>query len=221
MNRSFPTLAPSILAADFGQLDDQIKACVDEGVEWIHCDIMDGHFVPNISYGADIVKVADRHDVFLDVHLMIENPEHYIEQFVQAGADLLTVHVEACTHLHRVIQQINEHGVKAGVALNPATPVQAIEPIVNDVDLILAMSVNPGFGGQQFIDATYQKMEGLKKMREENDANFLIEVDGGVGLDNTSRLAAAGTDVFVAGSAVFKAEDIKQRINDFAHKLTE
>ncbi len=213
-DQTCPILAPSILAADFGRLEEQIKTCLNEGIKWIHCDIMDGHFVPNISYGAGIVEVANRSSAFLDVHLMIENPDLYIEQFANAGADLLTVHQEACTHLHRTIQHIKEHGVKVGVALNPATPVHSILPILNEVELVLVMSVNPGFGGQTFIQSSYKKIEELFSIRRENDLDYLIEVDGGVGLQNIEKVTAAGADILVAGSSVFKAENISKRVNE-------
>lgn len=214
MKNSFPLLAPSILAADFGRLDEQIDVCIGEGVEWIHCDIMDGHFVPNISYGPDIVKTANRDGVFLDVHLMIENPDRYIEQFVDAGADLISVHQEACPHLHRGVQKIKELDVKAGVAINPATPVQAIQPVLNEVDLVLVMSVNPGFGGQTFIEASYDKIKELFSIRRGQNFDYLIEVDGGVGLQNAKNIVEAGADVLVAGSSVFGAENIAKRVNE-------
>ncbi len=219
MNNNFPTLAPSILAADFGRLDEQIEACLNEGIEWIHCDIMDGYFVPNISYGADIVKVANRSGAFLDVHLMIENPDLYIEQFVDVGADLLSVHQEACPHLHRTIQHIKELGVKAGVAVNPATSLQTILPVLNEVELVVVMSVNPGFGGQTFIESSYHKIEELAEIRKEKELNFLIEVDGGVGLENIQKINRAGADVLVAGSSVFKAENIARRIDELVKSI--
>jgi ribulose-phosphate 3-epimerase len=214
-----PLLAPSILAADYTRLGQQIKTCIDSGIEWIHCDIMDGHFVPNISYGPAIVKAANRSaDAFLDVHLMIENPAQYIHSFVESGADLITVHQEACPHLHRTIQQIKEHDIGAGVAVNPSTPLQHILPIVEYVDLVLIMSVNPGFGGQQFIESTYKKIKDLAVMRRTEKADFLIEVDGGVGFSNIKKVAAAGADVLVAGSAVFKSDNIPQRIKELTQK---
>lgn len=214
MRFDIPILAPSILAADYTRLGEEITTCLNSGIEWIHCDIMDGHFVPNISYGPTIVKAASRSgDPFLDVHLMIENPGHYIQPFVDAGANLITVHQETCPHLHRTIQQIKQHDIGAGVAINPATPVQQIIPILEYVDLVLIMSVNPGFGGQSFIESTYQKLEEVVAERSRKQLNFLIEVDGGVGPDNIQKVARAGADVFVAGSAVFKADDISKRIN--------
>lgn len=215
-----PVLAPSILAADYTRLGSQIKTCVDSGIQWIHCDIMDGHFVPNISYGPKIVEAAGRSagEAFLDVHLMIQNPGQYVEAFVNTGANLITVHQEACPHLHRTIQQIKQHDIGAGVALNPATPLQQILPILEYVDLVLIMSVNPGFGGQKFIESTYQKINELAAYRRDKNARFLIEVDGGVGLNNIQNVAQAGADVFVAGSAVFKADDIPQRIKALTQK---
>lgn len=214
-----PILAPSILAADYTTLGEQIKSCLNSGIEVIHCDIMDGHFVPNISYGPTIVNAANRcGDAFLDVHLMIENPDQYLEVFVDAGADLITVHQETCPHLHRTVQQIKEHGIAAGVAVNPATPLQHILPILEYVDLVLIMSVNPGFGGQKFIESTYPKIKNLASIRQKNNLNFLIEVDGGVGLSNIQKIAEAGADIFVAGSAIFKADDIPQRIKELTQK---
>ncbi|HET6528620.1 MAG TPA: ribulose-phosphate 3-epimerase [Balneolaceae bacterium] len=215
MNFELPVLAPSILAADFSRLGEEIAACSDAGIQWIHCDIMDGHFVPNISYGPAIVEAADRSsDAFLDVHLMIENPDDYIEAFVDAGADHITVHQEACIHLHRTIQNIHQHGITAGVSINPATSLHTIEPILNDVDLVLVMSVNPGFGGQSFIESSHKKLQELRRMRQETGTNFLIEVDGGVNLENIEKVARSGADVLVAGSAVFKAKNIAKRIEN-------
>ena len=215
-------IAPSILAADYTELGEQISECLDAGTEWIHCDIMDGHFVPNISYGTTIVEAASRcGNPFLDVHLMIENPDQYISQFVEAGAGLISVHQEACPHLHRTIQHIKDDGAKAGVALNPATPLEMIEPIINGIDLVLIMSVNPGFGGQSFIESTYNKLHQLKELREQHNANFLIEVDGGVGPSNIKDIAQAGADVFVAGSAVFKAPNIGSRIKELTQKASD
>lgn len=215
MDFELPILAPSILAADYTKLGEEIKTCTDAGIHWIHCDIMDGHFVPNISYGPTIVEAAGRtSDAFLDVHLMIENPDHYIEAFADAGADQLTVHQEACPHLHRTIQNIKQQDVMAGVAVNPATPLTAIEPILEYVDLVLIMSVNPGFGGQSFINNTYQRLKDLWAIREEKKLGFLIEVDGGVGLDNIEEVTRSGADVLVAGSSVFKAKNIPPRIEE-------
>lgn len=213
MDFTLPILAPSILASDYTHLADDINKCNQSNVQWLHCDVMDGHFVPNISYGPKFVDAAGScTDAFLDVHLMIENPDQYIEQFVDAGADQITVHQEACPHLHRTIQTIHNYGITAGVAINPGTSLQTIEPIINDIDLILLMSVNPGFGGQSFIENTYQRLQKLSTMRDEYGAGFLIEVDGGVNLDNIQKVTRHGADVLVAGSAVFKAKNIPKRI---------
>lgn len=218
MDFTLPILAPSILAADYTRLGEQIDECDDADVQWLHCDIMDGHFVPNISYGPKFVKAAGScTDAFLDVHLMIENPDQYIEAFVDAGADQITVHQEACPHLHRTIQNIHQHGITAGVAINPATSLHTVEPILNEIDLVLLMSVNPGFGGQSFIESTYDRLQQLSRMRDEHGASFLIEVDGGVNLDNIEKVTQCGADVLVAGSAVFKAKNIPKRIE----KLTQ
>lgn len=212
-------LAPSILAADYTRLGTQIEECNKADIPWIHCDIMDGHFVPNISYGPSVVQAAAKStDAFIDVHLMIENPDAFIGAFADAGADQITVHQEACTHLHRTIQSIRQGGLAAGVAVNPGTSLHTIQPILNDVDLVLLMSVNPGFGGQSFIQSTYQRLQRLCAMREEYQADFFIEVDGGVNLGNIEKISRSGADVFVAGSAVFKAADIPKRIGDLIKK---
>lgn len=215
MNLDLPVLAPSILASDYARLGEQVKACEQGGCSWIHCDIMDGHFVPNISFGPSVVKAVDRvSDAFLDVHLMIEEPNPYIDAFVEAGADLISVHYETCPHLHRVIQNIREHGVMTGVVVNPATTLPNLEPVLNDVDLILIMSVNPGFGGQKFIKQTYDRLQQLAKMRTQHQADFLIEVDGGVNLQNIEKIVRSGADVLVAGSSVFSADDIADRVQE-------
>lgn len=221
MNFELPVLAPSILAANFAQLGKDIDDCVKGGVSWIHCDIMDGHFVPNISYGPDIVNAAKKAapEAFFDVHLMIENPDDYVEKFVEAGADLISVHYETCPHLHRSIQNIKKYGIMAGIVVNPATSLHNIEPILAEVDLVLIMSVNPGFGGQSFIESSYQKLEQIAKIREEKELGFLIEVDGGVNLKNINKVAKAGADVLVAGSSVFSAENITARVEELREKL--
>lgn len=219
MDFELPVLAPSLLASDYSKLGEQIEECNKADAQWLHCDIMDGHFVPNISFGPKFVEAAGScTQAFLDVHLMIENPDNYIEQFAGAGADQITVHQETCPHLHRTIQKIRQQGITAGVALNPATPLQVIEPILNLVDLVLVMSVNPGFGGQSFIEDTYKRLRQLRTIRDEHGAGFLIEVDGGVNLDNIERVTQSGADVLVAGSAVFKAKNIPQRIENLTKK---
>lgn len=221
MNFELPILAPSILAADFTQLGSDINDSIKGGVSWIHCDIMDGHFVPNISYGPGIVKAAKKAapEAFIDVHLMIENPDTYVENFVEAGADLISVHYETCPHLHRSIQNIKKYGRMAGVVINPATSIHNIEPILEEVDLVLIMSVNPGFGGQSFIPSTYQRLKELARIREEKELSFLIEVDGGVNLKNIQKVKDAGADVLVAGSSVFSAENITARVEELIGKL--
>lgn len=220
MNFDIPVLAPSILAADFSKLGDQIQECLNSGITWIHCDIMDGHFVPNISYGPSIVKSVREiaPDAFLDVHLMIENPDQYIGDFADAGADLISVHYEACPHLHRTLQNISQNGCMTGVVINPATGVEAIKPVLPLVDIVLVMSVNPGFGGQEFIESSYQKVEELRRIKLDEELNYLIEIDGGVSLKNIEKLAKAGTDILVAGSSVFKTDDIPSRIEALTAK---
>lgn len=198
-------LAPSILSADFGRLEEQIQESVEHGADWIHVDVMDGHFVPNITIGPLIAAAARRAtDVPIDVHLMIENPDQYLAPFADAGADLISVHVEACPHLHRTVQRIRELGVKAGVALNPATPLSSLEGILPDLDLLVIMSVNPGFGGQAFIPSSTDKVTRARSMIEAcgND-EIEIEVDGGVDAKTAPGLVSAGATVLVAGSAVF------------------
>ncbi len=223
MNFSTPILAPSILAADFSKLGEEIKSCTDAGIQWLHCDIMDGHFVPNISYGPMIVEAARKSapDTFIDTHLMIENPDQYIEAFADAGSDLISVHYEACPHLHRTIQNIQNHGCMTGVVINPATAIEQILPIMPDVDLVLLMSVNPGFGGQKFINRTFEKLKALNFIKEQHGYNFLIQIDGGVGLNNIQQLVQDGADILVAGSSVFKADDIENRINQLMEKANK
>ena len=222
MNFDLPILAPSILAADKAQLGAQVKAALDGGAQWIHCDIMDGHFVPNISFGPNVVASVARisDEAFMDVHLMIKNPDQYIEDFCDAGADLISVHAEACIHLHRSIQLIRSHGAMTGVVINPATPVSAIEPILAEVDLVLLMSVNPGFGGQQFIPATLTKVQKLFELREKYELSFLIEIDGGVNSKNIIDIAEAGVDVLVAGNAVFSSENINNKVVELKSSLS-
>ncbi|MGI6686123.1 MAG: ribulose-phosphate 3-epimerase [Bacillota bacterium] len=208
-------LAPSLLAADFSCLKEQVKIVEEAGADYLHLDVMDGHFVPNITFGPGLVKNLRPHsNLFFDVHLMISNPDQFAEEFVVAGADLLCVHQETCPHLHRTIQNIKELGVKAAVALNPATPLTGIEEILPELDMVLLMSVNPGFGGQNFISSVLTKIKRLRQMIKEQELDIDIQVDGGIYLDNISQVVEAGANVLVAGSAVFGAEDIKKAVQD-------
>jgi ribulose-phosphate 3-epimerase len=209
-------IAPSILSADFSRLGEEINAVERAGADWIHVDVMDGHFVPNITIGPAVVEAVKRvTGLPLDVHLMIEHADQYLEDFVKAGSDSLTVQVEACVHLHRTIQAIKELGVKAAVALNPSTPVSTIEWILEEVDMVLIMSVNPGFGGQKFIPQALQKIEELKSMIGTRNPNVLIQVDGGVNEKTIRSVSKAGADVFVAGSAIFGSSDYGETISKF------
>ena len=206
-------IAPSILSADFGCLASEIEAVEQAGADWIHVDVMDGRFVPNITMGPPIVAAARKATGLpLDVHLMIESPEHHLGAFSRAGADVLTVHVEACVHLHRTLQKIRDLGIKARVAYNPATPVNGLETVLDLTDLVLIMSVNPGFGGQKFIPAVLKKVEKVRKLIDEAGLDVEVEVDGGVIPDNSAEIHSAGASILVAGSAVYGADDYRVAI---------
>jgi ribulose-phosphate 3-epimerase len=207
-------IAPSLLAADFANLQRDIEMINNSEADWFHIDIMDGVFVPNISYGMPVLEAITKHATkTIDVHLMIVDPDRYIKTFAELGSNILTVHYEACTHLHRTLQAIKAEGMKAGVALNPHTNVDLLEDVINDIDVVLIMSVNPGFGGQSFIENTYSKIEKLKTLIIRKNASTLIEIDGGVTDKNAEKLATAGADVLVAGSFVFKAQNPTETIS--------
>jgi ribulose-phosphate 3-epimerase len=207
-------IAPSILSADFSRLGEEINAVEKAGADWIHIDVMDGHFVPNITIGPLIVSAVTRStELTRDVHLMIENPDAYLADFAEAGSSIITVHAEVCRHLHSTIHAIRDLDVKTGVALNPATPLSAIDWILEDLDIVVLMSVNPGFGGQRFIPESIKKIELLRQAIDEKGANTLIEVDGGINLDTIRAVSEAGADVFVAGSAVFGSNNYAETID--------
>jgi len=215
MEKQTVYIAPSILSADLLRLEEQVKALTENGADFIHVDVMDGHFVPNLTFGPNMVKALKRiTHVPLDVHLMISNPDLYIEAYAKAGADILTVHQEACTHLHRTIQTIHNQGIKAGVSLNPATSLATVENVLDDMDLLLIMTVNPGFGGQQFIAQGLKKIAEARKMINASRREILLEVDGGVDTQTVKSIAQAGARVLVSGSAIFGQPDIVQAMKN-------
>ncbi|MDK2586150.1 ribulose-phosphate 3-epimerase [Romboutsia sedimentorum] len=212
-------LAPSILAADFARLLEDVKKVENAGCEYLHIDVMDGHFVPNITLGPAIVKsLREDVDMVFDAHLMIENPDQYVKDFVDAGCDLIVVHQEACRHLHRTIQNVKSHGIKVGVALNPATPIETIKHVLQDIDMVLIMTVNPGFGGQSFIESMIPKIQELKGLIDSQNLNVDIQVDGGIKPENVAKVVKAGANIIVAGSAIFNSDDIKSTVDLFRKK---
>lgn len=212
-------LAPSILSADFSKLGAEVAEIEKGGAQLIHVDVMDGHFVPNISYGATVMKsLLGKTKIPFDVHLMIENPSNFFKDFATENTEYITVHQEACPHLHRTVQEIKNLGIKAGVSINPATSLSTLDFILEEVDLVLVMSVNPGFGGQKFIPSALEKVKALKEIRDYHNLKFEIQVDGGITLDNLKEVLEAGADIIVAGSAIFGADDIEARTKEFLKK---
>jgi len=208
-------VSPSILAANFGNLENEIELINHSNAGWLHCDVMDGVFVPNISFGIPVVEMASRvSSKPLDVHIMIIEPEKYIDRFCSLGIDILTIHLEACRHLNRAIAQIKEHGVKAGISLNPHTPVEGLSEVISEVDIVLVMSVNPGFGGQKFIENTYHKVASVKKMIEQSGSKALIQVDGGIDMSNAGKLYDHGVDILVAGTTIFHSNNPGNTIDE-------
>lgn len=209
-------IAPSLLSANFANLSEEIKRLEEGGADYIHLDVMDGMYVPNITFGPPVIKkIRKVTDIPFDVHLMIDRPERYIKDFVDAGANLITVHEEATIHLHRTIQEIKSYNIKAGVSLNPSTPLENIKYVLNDVDLVLIMTVNPGFGGQSFIPAMECKIKKLRKIIDDRNLDIILQVDGGIKLDNAKKVLDLGADLLVVGSGIFEAEDVVSRIKDF------